>query len=79
LIRSYKDLCDSYRLNENDPTLQQTQWSFSIALRQYDGNLARFREYFMVERVVLWSSVKLSRQQLCLLALFSVKIDFDLN
>jgi len=28
---------------------------------------------------VLWSSVKLSRHQLCLLALFSVKTDFDLN
>jgi len=28
---------------------------------------------------VLWSSVKLLRHQLCLLALFYVKIDFDLN
>jgi len=39
-----------------------------------------FRENFMEDKLtVLWSSVKLSRHQLCLLALFYVKIDFDLN
>jgi len=41
-----------------------------------------FSENFAVDKlahVVLWSSVKLLRHQLCMLALFSVKIDFDLN
>jgi len=66
-------------------TTQHFKYNGVSAVRYVTMMLIRlcvtFRENFMEVKfgVVLWSSVKLSRHQLCLLALFSVKIDFDLN
>jgi len=56
LNRSLKDLCDWYRLNENDPTAQKAQWSFSINLRHHNVNSSGsvfFHENFMEDKLTV--------------------------